>query len=538
MVDEGDAPVDETPSWAPPRPPSYTSAWSPRTSSGVPRAQDQREHLTPAPPAAPPAAVGVRWEAERRDRRPRVLSRLSVTRRILLAYGCLAAAILLVVTVGGALQPTYGALQPWRGLHVDDVRSAPNQSSWAVDLAAIISPGTPPECLRFSTLDVGADLVAIRADGAWAYGFAPESSCSVVPAGFGSRVAVVDTRDGDVRWVHDVTDDFIVSQGASVTDMTSLDDGSHLLVHAETANQQVVENLSLATGQVLDTTGELPWSQDDRYTASGRVVALGALSSDSLEYTYELRNADDLSRIVWSGHGNESATMIALSDRLLLGGRGTLQIPLATGVATDWGGPVSTTSGYAVHDDDVFAANVSGSGVTTRMTRGFTALDRTGQVLWKSDLDLRGSYSTTRSCLAVTNEAGDTITCLDYRTGKPLWTTDVGSYSFAGSAPGQRTDDVYTVTTGSQAQLVAVDGATGRIRFETDVPAGSTVVAASDTVAYVAASGFTGARSTVIAVDASSGHTLWTRSSQVQVGVWGGHLVDVGMDGLARRLGS
>lgn len=529
--------------WAPPRPPSYASPWAvseeaPVRRSPVPEAPDGDTATKPGTqePADPRPRAGVRWEAEPRRTRSRFWARVTVTRRILLAYLALAAAITLVVTVGGALQPTYGALAPFGGLRVDSVRASPAISPWAVDLGAMIAPGTPPECIRFSTVDVGTDLVAVRADGAWAYGFAPESACSVVPAGFGSRVVVIDTRDGDVRWVHDVADDFDGAQGVSVTWMSSLDDDSHLLVHAGTAAQQIVENLSLATGQVLDSTGKLPYTQDDRFTATGRLVALGALSLDSLDYTYQLRDADDLSRVVWQGRGNESATLIALSDRLLLGQQGTVQIPLATGIASEWGGPVSTTSGYAVHDDTVYAANLSGEGVTTHMTRGFSAVDRSGRVLWKSDLDLRGSYSITRSCLAATNEAGDTVSCLDYATGKTLWTSRIGGFAFAGSAVGQRTDDLYAVSSGTQSQLVAVDGRTGHVRFETAVPAGSTVVAASDTVVYVSTFGFTAARSTIIAVDASSGHVLWSRSSQVQIGVWGGHLIDVGMDGLARRL--
>jgi outer membrane protein assembly factor BamB len=531
--------------WAPTRPPSYASPWAVRqeTTEQLSRGPGARGNGPPSnptteAPAEPPRRAGVRWEAEPRHTRSRFWARVTVTRRILLAYVALALAITLVATVGGALQPTYGALAPFQGLRVDSVRASPAVSPWAVDLGAMIAPGTPPECIRFSTVDVGTDLVAVRADGAWAYGFAPESACSVVPAGLGSRVVVIDTKDGDVRWVHDVADDFGGDQGVSVTWMSSLDDDSHLLVHAGTGVQQIVENLSLATGQVVDTTGELPYTQDDRFTATGRVVALGALSLDSLDYTYQLRDADDLSHIVWQGRGNESATMIALSDRLLLGQQGTVQIPLATGIASEWGGPVSTTSGYAVHDDTVYAANLSGEGVTTHMTRGFSAVDRSGQVLWKSDLDLRGSYSITRSCLAATNEAGDTVSCLDYATGTTLWTSRIGGFSFAGSVTGQRTDDIYAVSSGTQAQLVAVDGRTGHVRFETAVPAGSTVVAASDTVVYVSTFGFTGARSTVIAVDASSGHVLWSRSSQVQIGVWGGHLIDVGMDGLARRLSS
>ncbi|AMM21293.1 hypothetical protein AX769_15600 [Frondihabitans sp. PAMC 28766] len=534
--------VDEP--WIPPRPPAYTSAWGDSDQPVPPR---------PEPTAAPIPSVdrvalpgggagvrpGVRWQAGRPGGRiDRLWSGLSVGRRILLSYLALAVAIALVVSVGGALQPTYGSLAPWLGAHVDDLRAAPSAGPWAIDLAATIAPGTPPQCLRFAETDLGPDLAVVRVDGSWAYGLSTDAACSVVPAGYGSRVALIDTRTGDVRWVHDLSDDLGQGEGVAVTWTSALDSDSRILVRGGTSTQQVVETLGSATGKVLSSTGALPSSQDDRFTASGRVVATGSLSLDDLEYTYQLRDADDLSKVVWSGHGNETATMIALDDRLLLGDRGTLQVPLATGVASEWSGPVSTSAGYAVHDDVVFATNVHGLGVTTTEARGFTAVSKTGAVLWRSDLDLRGSYSITRKCLAATDSGGDTITCLDYRTGKPLWSSSVGEFSFAGSLPGQRSDDVYVVTTTQHAQLVSLDGATGHVRFSTDVPPGSSPVASGRTVAYVLATGLTGARSTLFGVDTSSGHRLWTRSSQVQVAVWAGHVIDIGMDGLARRLGS
>ncbi|BDZ51222.1 hypothetical protein GCM10025867_34630 [Frondihabitans sucicola] len=151
-------------------------------------------------------------------------------------------------------------------------------------------------------------------------------------------------------------------------------------------------------------------------------------------------------------------------------------------------------------------------------------------------LNLRGSYSLTRSCLAVTNHDGNRLTCLDYRTGEALWTQDIGTFSYAGSALGQQSDDIYTVSTTDKARVVAIDGKTGRQRFSADVPAGSYVVAAGHTVAYALAYGISGSRSSVIALDVSSGKRLWTHSSQLQLSLWGGHLIDVGMDGLARRL--
>ncbi|BDZ51221.1 hypothetical protein GCM10025867_34620 [Frondihabitans sucicola] len=327
---------------------------------------------------------GRRRRGSQRGRIARFWARIGVGRRILLSYAGLAGLIVVVTAVGAALQPTYGSLTPWQGIRVDDLRSSPAESSWAVDLASTLAPGSPPECLRFTAVDVGQDLAAVRADSAWTYGFSEDSLCSVVPEGFRSRVALLDTATGAVRWVHDFSTDIETTSGVSVSWMSTVDHASRLLVRAGTSSQSIVESLSLGTGQVLESTGSQHWSQDDRFTAEGNVVATGVLSADNLTYVYELRDADDLGTIVWRGTGNETATMIALHDRLLLGDRGTLQIPLATGAASPWGGPVDTSLGYAVHGDTVFAPHTSGVGVTATPATGFSAVDRTGHVLWTS----------------------------------------------------------------------------------------------------------------------------------------------------------
>ncbi|GAA4265245.1 PQQ-binding-like beta-propeller repeat protein [Frondihabitans peucedani] len=542
-MDEVPPPVD--PEWSPPRPPAPASVWAAaagrdRVERG--RAEHDRAERAPEPDGddLPTFTAGGRRPpptgSRTRGSLRRLWARIGRGRRILLSYAGLAALIVAVTAVGAALQPSYGALPGWQGIRVDDLRSAPRTSPWAVDLASTLAPGSPPECLRFTGVDVGQDLVAVRADSPSDTGSVDDPVCSMVPEGFRSRVALLDTATGDVRWVHDVAADLSASGGVAVSSTSVVDDGSRLLIRAGTSSQAVVESLSLGTGQVLESTGAMPWSQEDRFTAGGRVVATGRLSPDGLSYVYELRDVDDLSHVVWTGPGNETATMIALSDRLLLGDTATVQIPLATGVPRAWGAPVDTTLGYAVRDDVVYSPHTTGSGVTTTPSGGFSAIDRDGRVLWSSDLGLRGSYSLTRSCLAVTNRAADRLSCLDYRTGAVRWTTGVSTFSYAGSAVGQRTDDVFTASTTDRARVVALSGSTGHQRFSADVPVGSYVVAAGHTVVYALAYGIAGSRSTVIALDASSGARLWTHDSGLQVSVWGGHLIDVGRDGLARRL--
>lgn len=545
MVDDSPGSSAQSP-WVPPRPPANTVVWGAheparRSPAALAGPGDQGPESRPDDDV--PTFRGrnrriASADTRRRGWIARSWGRFGAGRRILLSYLALAVVVVAVTGIGTTLQPTYGASSPWQGIQVDDLRSAPSTDAWAVDLAATLSPGSPPECLRFTAVDIGQDLAAVRAEAPWSYGFSSDSVCSVVPEGFRSRIALLDTATGDLRWVHDVSADLTTGGAVSVASMSAVDGGTRLLLRAEASSETVIESLAISTGDVVGTTGPLRWAPDGRFTAAGDVVATGIFNPDDLDYEYELRDVDDLSRVVWRGTANETATMIALSDRLLLGERGTLQIPLATGIATPWGGAVDTSLGYAEHDDVVFAQHTSGSGVTTTAARGFSAMDRTGHVLWSSTLDLRGRYSVTRSCLAVTNRAGDRMSCLDYRTGAVLWSDDIGSFSSASSVPGQRSSDVYAVATTDRTRITALDGRSGRPRFTAEVPPGSVVVAAGQTVVYALAYGFSGSRSSVVALDASSGKRLWTHSSQVQLSLWGGHLIDVGMDGLARQLSS
>ncbi|MGA1812448.1 PQQ-binding-like beta-propeller repeat protein [Frondihabitans sp. 4ASC-45] len=537
------ADIDPAP-WSPERPPSQAEVWQAETR----QAETRRGSAAPGPGSRPQAHTASPGSptprrpsaAARSAPRPGLLarrwSRASSARRILVAYVALASAIAGVVGFGAALQPNYGSLSPLGGIAIDDLRAEPSASLWALDLAATLAPGAPAECLRFTTLDVGRGLVAVRAESSRSLGFADDSVCSVVPDGFRARIALLDTGDGTVDWVHDTSSDLDGSGGVAITSASIVQKGERLLVNAADSDSSVVESLSLRTGDVMSSTGSQPWSTENRFAAEGDVVAIGRRSDDGLTYEYELRNASDLGEVVWRGQGNPTATMIALDDRLLLGEEGTRQIRLSTGRSSAWGSPINTSLGYAFRGGIVYAPRTAGTGVTTTAAGGFSAISRDGTVLWTSDLTLRGSFSLTRSCLAVTNFRGDRLSCLDYRTGRALWTRDVGSISFAGSAPGQRSDDIYTVSTSDTPQVVVLEGATGRERYRADVSSGSYVVATGQTVGYVLAYGISGSRTTMIAFDLSSGRRLWSRASQLQVSLWGGHLVDVGLDGLVRRL--
>jgi hypothetical protein len=526
MAETGEEP------WTPPRPPSYTAVWG---GSDLPTAPvpGVTHPGSPEPPSRSPGAA--------REKKSGAVQafwlRISMGRRVAVSYLALALAIVVVASIGTALQPSYSALTPWHGITVDDLRGSPQTRAWSVDLAETLAPGSPAECLRFTGVDVRQNLALVRADSAWSEGFREDVLCSMVPAGFRSRVALLDTASGQIQWVHDVAADFATRQGVSVLSTTTFDHGSRILIQSATGSESMLETLSTETGRRLQSAAPSAWTQDDRFAASGDVVATGSLSTDGLSYVFRLRNANDLGTVVWSGAENETSTMIALSDRLLLGNAATEQIPLTTGVPTPWGSPVDTSLGYAVHGDVVFVTNTRGEGVTTVATKGFTAVDKTGRVLWKSDLSLRGTASLTRSCLAVTDGIGSRLSCLDYATGKILWTRDGDGFAFSGGALGQQSDDIFGTAVSGPSQVVDLDAKTGREKFRAGVPPGSTVVAAGRSVGYALAYGVSGSRSNVIAFDLSSGHTLWTHASQLQLVLWGGHLIDIDNDGLGRRLG-
>ncbi|WAC50945.1 PQQ-binding-like beta-propeller repeat protein [Frigoribacterium sp. SL97] len=162
-----------------------------------------------------------------------------------------------------------------------------------------------------------------------------------------------------------------------------------------------------------------------------------------------------------------------------------------------------------------------------------------GERLWSSDRDVRGGYSVTRSCLAVTDVRAQTVTCLDLATGDVRWTDPASSSSAVDGLPGQTDDRVFaTATAAGPGPVVvrALDGSSGSAGARLSLPDGAVLAAAGRTVGYALAYGTSGGRSTLVAFDLSSGRALWEHAAELQVYAWAGRLVDVDVEGVARVL--
>jgi hypothetical protein len=530
--------------WRPSRP-SAAVVWERPTTSPAPGAraaapgsEEARLAEQDAPgrrPAPPPrAASGRRW-----------WRRLSPGRRLGAGYVALAVVTALVAGSLAPGQPVYGGLPPWQGTSTVDLREAPTASGWTADLAGALAPGAPALCLRFPALPVGDDgLVLVRAAPAWTYGFANDAGCGSDTRSVGSRVGLLDTRDGRLAWVHDVRDDFAdldELDGAEVGAASVVDgrDGpDRVLLRASGGALSRLLALDPATGRVVDRSAPWTTTDSDQFQAEERVVLTGRQPSAGGPYRYEVRDARDLGHVAWRGAGTTTGVVLALPDRALVATPdGTVAVDPRTGRTRDWGTRLDALVGPVLHDDLVVASS--------GRSGGFTAVDLDGRTRWSTDPGLQGAVSAARSCLVVTDVADDRVSCVDWSTGDTRWTRDrQGAVSVDGLA-GQTDDAVFAAapTDGDgdgdgdgALTLRALDGDDGAATAVAELPGGAVPAATGRTVGYAFAYGSSGGRSTVVAFDRSSGERLWVYQGRLQVSFWAGVLVDVDVDGVAHEL--
>jgi outer membrane protein assembly factor BamB len=236
--------------------------------------------------------------------------------------------------------------------------------------------------------------------------------------------------------------------------------------------------------------------------------------------------------VTWRGAGTTTGVVLALPDRALVSTPdGTLAIDPRTGRDADWGTRLDALVGPLVHDDLI----VSSSG----RSGGFTAVDLDGRTRWTTGPDVQGAPSAARSCLVVTDVAGDRVSCVDWDTGETRWSHDrQGAVSVDGLA-GQTDDDLFAAAPADDdgsLTLRVLDGGDGAARSVAELPGGAVPAATGRTVGYAFAYGSSGGRSTVVAFDRSSGERLWVYQGRLQVSFWAGVLVDVDVDGVAHEL--
>lgn len=451
------------------------------------------------------------------------------------AYLAVVVAAALVAVALAPGQPVYGDRTPWQGISYDDLREEPTATGWSIDLGSVLAPDTPTECLRYRDEPLGAGRVLLRAAGAWTYGFANDSDCGSATAGVGTRLALVDTADGRVLWVHDVADDLAaagLSGPAEVASATAVDGSDLVLVQARADGRTVLITLETDSGETRQRTPPTATVDSEQFQASGRVVVSGWQPSEGAAFRYRLRDVRHLGRILWEGSGSVEGQVLALPDRLVVArSTSTVQIGL-DGRPRTWRSDLDDLGGYVVRPDAVV-------GPVRGVDRGFTAVGLDGATAWTSSPAASGAYSAARSCLTVTDLGDDRLSCLDWRTGEVRWSRPADGASSADGLPGQTDDTVYATVSapGDGPQSVrALDGATGSTVATIPLPDGAVPVAASRTVGYALAFGSSGGRSTLVAFDLASGDTLWSYAGQLQVATWAGSFVEVDVDGVARRL--
>jgi outer membrane protein assembly factor BamB len=461
--------------------------------------------------------------------------RASSARRVATAYVVVAIVTVAVTVALAPGQPRYGGEAPWRGVAVDDLREAPTASGWSVDLGAALAPGTPAECLRFRDEPVDDRRVLLRAAGAWTYGFANDGDCGGATVGVGTRLASFDTDRGRVLWVRDVADDLApagLRGPVEIVSATVADDARIVVVRARADGRTIIVTLDANTGELRQRTAPVLTVDSEQFQAAGRTVMTGGQAAEGATYSFRLRDVRDLDRVLWTGPGSLEGQALALPDRLVIARPGgTVQVGL-DGRESPWRGDLAALGGYVARPDSIV-------GPVRGVDRGFAAVDLDGRPLWSSTPAASGSYSTSRTCLTVTDLSDDRLSCVDWSTGEVRWSRPADGASSADGLPGQTDDTVYATVTAPGAgpqSVVALDGDTGAARATIALPDGAVVVAASRTVGYALAFGSSGGRSTLVGFDLATGETLWSFAGQLQIGTWAGRFVEVDVDGVARLL--
>lgn len=187
----------------------------------------------------------------------------------------------------------------------------------------------------------------------------------------------------------------------------------------------------------------------------------------------------------------------------------------------------------AQDDDGLYTTRVLASGEIV------TAWRPSGRRLW-SRSGIGDISGISRDCVVASLPGTTRLTCLDRADGRTRWTTDVGSLAYAYYLPGQTTNDVPVYRSSrNQVEVLMLDGETGHHDYALRLPAQTQVVAASRTTGYLRTSSQTGTSTGITAFDMRTGRTLWARTTEDDgdTEFWGGQLVSVGKDQVARQLG-
>lgn len=468
--------------------------------------------------------------------------RASPGRRLVGVLGALVVASTLVAAGAVSVAPHYGDGRPWTGLAVDDLRRSPDATGWTLDLAATLAPDAPRRCLNFWASPAVDGLVAVGTSVDLDFGDALGApACrSYASEADSSRIGLVETATGTVRWVHDLARDVPDTDALSIPATQVVPSAGRVLVQTQTTGATVLAALDLRDGSLVESTRgrrDLPSvSVDSRGPLQLRTFSGIAGSGDR----YQLVEASRLADPVWEGGVDSGSSPALLNDGALVSRGGeTVFVDAATGRERPFAASPDEIAvppvGSSVTTDD--GRRVVAFGIErTRANGTVEALDDDGEAVWSRPTGGR-RLAVTPSCVIVVTGGDTAAECLDPRDGTVRWTTDLGAPFAVEAVPGQRAADVFVVVQRSGgSRLLALDGADGHTRFSSSVGLLDDLAAAGRSVLYLQTDDGRSSGRDVAALDLHDGRPLWATSTSGTVAFWGGHLVRIDEQGVARRL--
>lgn len=452
---------------------------------------------------------------------------------VLAGFAALALATVAITGFGATLTPEYGSLAPYRQSAAVDLRQPPHARGWTTDLARSILPGVPVRCVSFASSPSSGRYVLLTGAG---QPLGSSTGCSSLTAAqVESTLALVDGKTGRVPWTVDLRQVFPSSRDdLTVQQLSFVPEAARVLVLASVGGGFRLATLSLATGRVTasvdlerDAVGQAP-------ETAGTLVLYSSSSSREGSAVWTLVDARRLDDPLWTAVLPDAVTPWLTRSAVFttLDGR-SVRIDGETGRITDFGGGDVSLTTAAADDDGLYTTRVLTSGEI------LTAWSASGRRLW-SRSGIGDISGISRDCVVASLPGTTKLTCLDRSDGRTRWTTDVGSLAYAYYLPGQTTDDVPVYRSSrNQIEVLMLDGATGRHEYALRLPAQSQIVAVSRTTGYLRTSSETGTATGITAFDMRTGRTLWARTAEADgdTELWGGQLVSVGKDQVARQLG-
>jgi hypothetical protein len=452
---------------------------------------------------------------------------------VLAAVVALVLAIAVVAGVGTALTPRYGDLVPWQvSAPVADLRTKPTPTGWSVDLARDVLPGVPVRCASFtSSQTTGRYAVVVGQSPP----FGSSTRCSQLSvAQVESTVALLDTDTGRILWRRDLSRSFPSSTGSVALDTEQVvPSAGRVLVQLTADDTTVLASIDLKTGDVRSSVALPSGDTTSEPQVEGRLVLYNSSVTREGASAWTLADVRTIDQPRWSGtlDGASRPLLTAGAAFARLGGVSS-RIDGATGRVSRLGdGSVNLTQS-TVDADALVTTQFESSGSVVSLWDG------AGRRVW-SRAGLGAADGLTRDCVIVSLVGTSKGTCLDRADGRARWTADVGDGSFAFAVPGQTSDDVVIYRNkANETELDVLDGRTGRLRFPLTLSVVTFTALSSRTTGYVQFASDSGTPTGIAAYDTVSGRQLWSieEATTRDTAFWGGQLVRVTSDGVARQL--